>query len=729
MKRILLIGIVSLAIAWIGYSIYELWLNKDNTAQPEFVFCELDEAILRINNLEETKATNYFDIIQENKLAKSLDSITNFVDEALTLYASKKRPIIIFEKETKWNQKDIHSALKFFLHKSLKHKNIGLHLMIYLETPICEDHLPKGLILEADKKASANYWQYSEDKQWERTDVYNLKKGFYEYQSSIANVKYGKAVRDIDLFSAVIPVDAAEYIFKERFYAQETDSVFKNSVMNQWVDKGFVQITYQNVPVIISDYRSQQIPSLILLENTNTEDSIFRNDDLQSFSNFQLTSDFPSKENSVFYSFNIEDKAFFVESEAIARRIQVDYQLGKTIALDNEKRSQFFGGLPSYSNMRDISSENKSSLTWKDKLLFQVSTKPPQYQLSVADRNDWSYSSPNGITRIIPIFDHLRNGPSILGFNDIGQYELIGPNGNKIWQGKINGTIEGKVEIIDLFENQKNQFLFRTRNKVYLIDLNGDYFGSFPYESEHDLTSGISLFEWNGTRRFLIGNKKGEITMLKNDGQELNIIQSGAKSIISTPYALNIKGNLRSWAQNSDNQQIIGYLETPAKASIENKLEENSISIKYQGKILTYFEKEGKIYQQVFDSKTGEGGLPKLVDNGKIHDVNSDYIIATEQNNIKIYSHELNIIYNTRTTFNEIESINYIPERDICIVLDYLQNKIHAFDNSGNELKYFPKEGRNFVVSFYDKRNKILHTYTMIEHSIICYKTSFNKDL
>src|SRR5690554_7524028 len=97
--------------------------------------------------------------------------------------------------------------------------------------------------------------------------------------------------------------------------------------------------------------------------------------------------------------------------------------------------------------------------------------------------------------------------------------------------------------VVDVFNNNKHQFLFRTKRQIHLIDLNGNDVGGFPYQSEHDSTTGISEFVWNGTKRFLIGNQQGEIIMLNSAGLELNIIQFGKEGIVSTPYALNIKGN------------------------------------------------------------------------------------------------------------------------------------------------------------------------------------------
>lgn len=724
MKRLVLIGLVLTAVAWILFSSYELWMNKDNTSNPNYVFCDLDQSILVINNIEETKAANFLEAMTQNPLVNALDHLTFDSYQNIKVYISGSRPIIIFEKENNWNNENINEIKSYFKEVGVQFKVFANHLMVFQNYTACETPLNEGFFLTADKKASANLWVH-EETQWKRTDIYNLSKGLFEYRSSEPNAIYGAAVKDIDLFSSVIPVSSTSYKFTERFYAQINDSIFKKGPMDQWVDRGFVEIDYAGSPVIISDYRSQQVPSLILIEQSKTEESVKIKGDIHSFMGFQLTHDFPSNKEGRFYSFEIEDKIFFTEDEDIARKIQVDYQLGKTLALSPERKDQFFSGLPSHVNTRTISSESKSSLTWKDHLLFEVNTLPPneQFAIKVSEKDTWSKTPRHEAYKMVPIIDHLRKGISILSYGKGGKYELIGPNGQALWSGTLDAPIEGEVQVIDLFENDKHQFLFHTKNQVYLIDLNGHKFGSFPYKSDEDLTSGISQFEWGGTKRFLVGNEKGEVIMLKNDGNELNIIQVGKEPIISTPYALNVKGNLRVWTLNNEMQGFLGYLERPAKASLLNKIEQKS-SIKYKGNVLSYFEKEGKVYVLEFDSKTERNKEPKMIDEGKLFSINDDQFIISDKNSFKVFNHDLTIIYTKQLPFNEVGDFQYHPEKKVCVVLDYLQNKIHAYDKNGDEVSGFPKEGRNNVVSYYNKDDKTLYTYTILAQSIVCYKTN-----
>jgi len=275
--------------------------------------------------------------------------------------------------------------------------------------------------------------------------------------------------------------------------------------------------------------------------------------------------------------------------------------------------------------------------------------------------------------------------------------------------------------VIDVFDNNKNQFLIKTNKQIHLLDLNGNTVGGFPYQSEYALTSKISDFVWNGTKRFLVGNEKGEIIMLNSAGQELNIIQLGKEAIVSTPFALNIKGNLRVWGVNSDLQQLLGYLETPAKATRLGKTSALT-SVKFNGKVISYFEKEGKVYSQMVNFNGTDGNV-KLIDDGKLFSVNQDHFVIAKNNFLKVLNHKHEIIYSKQLPFNEMGSFNYLEEKSICTVFDYLQNKIHAYQKTGEELEGYPKEGRNQSFSAYNKYDGTLYTYTIISKSIICFKS------
>lgn len=717
MKRIVLFSIVIAAILWTLFSVYDLFLQGENAFSPEKVFCERDGAILQINRKAETESVDYLKVVEKNPFKNAITSFDIKPYAQLKIYMSAERPIVILEKESTWKEKQIEVVKTYFNESGTKFEKEQNMLLISKEFESCSSENNLTFFIEGDKKASANFWSL-DNNQWKRTDVYALEKGFYEYRSSSPNSTYGKAVNDIVSFSSVLPSNISSYDFKERFYAYNTDTVFASNIMSDWVDVGFVSATYQGEQILVTDYRSKQQPSLILIEKSTVEDSVRLMDDINSFSGFQFTSDFPSKKNGRFYAIELEDKVVFTEKESTARQVLVDYQLGKTLALHQTRKEQFFGGLPTRVNRRSIDQDEKESLTWKKDLLFEVSTKPPKERIQEVEKSTWSYGLDFQLKMILPIHDHLRNGTSIFVYDSQGNYKLIGPNGKLIWKGKLSAPIQGTPIVIDVFENDKHQVLCRTENSIHLIDLNGNSVGGFPYKSENKVTTDISEFVWNGTKRFLFGNEKGEITVLNSSGQELNIIQVGRHPIAHTPYALNISGNLRCWVSNNENQQFLGYLETPAAATTLEKSKVD-FAIKTNGIVKTIFEKDGTIYFETTNNQTAQ-----LLAEGSIIRLTQKYTFVKKNNSLNIYNVKNDLVKSIVLPFNEIASVDNfeIKDKHYTVVMDYLQNKINLYDENNEIMKDFPKEGREKAFSYYDGEQNILSIYTIISKSIVCYK-------
>jgi hypothetical protein len=593
----------------------------------------------------------------------------------------------------------------------------GKHILLYKDYSPCSKAAKLNFFIEADKKASANLWQ-QHNNTWKRTDIYNLDKGFFEYRSSAPSKTYGKAVNDVDRFASVLPSQLSNYSFFERFYAESVDSFYKRGPMSKWVDLGYIKFDYRNSQVLCSDYRSKQQPSLILIEKTNNEDSIQIENNIHSYTNFKLTEDFPKRKENRFYVLEIEDKVFFCEDKSVLQQIVVDYQLGKTLALKPGKENDLFGGLPTFANYRSVSRDKKMSLTWKEDLLFEVNTSPPKNQMESEERTTWSYSAEFKVAGIIPIPDHLRKGTSAFIYSNKGKYQLIGPNGNILWKGDLNNSIEDEIQVVDVFDNNKHQFLFRTENNVYLIDLNGNSVGGFPYKCENKLTSSISSFVWNGTKRFLVGTEKGEVIMLNSSGRELNIVQISSEPIVNKSFALNIKGNLRNWTIDKSGDQYLGYLETPAKAKKIGKTSAKYF-VKNDGTIKAYFEKDGDVFSQTMDEQEA-----KLLETGAIMKIDDESVYIKKSNKVVVISHEGVTNYLMDISFNEISSIHSISleGQNALLLMDYLKNKIYLFDETGGVYDDFPKEGRNKVYINPNDMNEKLSIFTTIENAIICYK-------
>lgn len=723
MKRLFIIVITLASVAGVIFFGIELTKQNDRKYAPENVFSEIDEQVLLINRFDEVKTMDIFTILENNSFISSIESIPWGKLRDVRVYLSKKRSIALFEHIKTWTTQDIELVSSYFKESSTNIYNEGAFLLLVRDTLSIkpESSLTNTHFLEKDKKASANSWDFQGDS-WKRTDIYALEKGYFEYKSKIAHKNFGKAVDDIELFSSVLPQNIEMYSFKERFYAVTEDSVLKNSPLNEWLDKGLVTGKYKGEKILITDYKAQQTPSIILLEKSLDEDSVFFDGDIKSFTGFQLTAEFPSHQKGRVYLVEIEDKTIFTESKSLAQNIMLKYSLGETLALNNLKRNQFFEGLPRHTNARFIDRDLKQSTSFKGKLRFEVSTLPPGENLVMTTTDNWSFN-PNfdKIAGFTPIKDHLRGGFSLFCYDNQGNYILTTQNGEVVWSGKTDTSIVGKPKTIDLFENNKKQLLFTTHSSVYLIDLNGHHVSSFPYQSESIITTGVSTFKWNNKMRFLVGNEKGELYMLDNSGQELNVLQIDKYPLKATPFALNVGGNLRAWVTDDSKTTKLAYLETPAKA--EKLINSNAEKyIKSSGTVFGFYNKENKVYKEAMQSNN-----PIFIAEGKLLEVTDQFISIQKNNEVSYFSHSGDLLQVQKLKFNEVgHTDRFFYNNEAYIgVFDYLENNYFLYDSYGEILDGFPKEAKKHVAISLDKKEGVLAIYTVLNNTLICYKYQF----
>ncbi len=79
---------------------------------------------------------------------------------------------------------------------------------------------------------------------------------------------------------------------------------------------------------------------------------------------------------------------------------------------------------------------------------------------------------------------------------------LLNNSGRILWKQKIDGKIMGDVYQIDFYKNGKLQFLFNTKEKIYLIDRNGNPVEKYPVQLRSFATNGLAVFDYEQSRNY-----------------------------------------------------------------------------------------------------------------------------------------------------------------------------------------------------------------------------------
>ena len=113
------------------------------------------------------------------------------------------------------------------------------------------------------------------------------------------------------------------------------------------------------------------------------------------------------------------------------------------------------------------------------------------------------------------VLNHKNNKNEILAQDLKNNIYLINDAGRILWQKNIGERILGEIHQIDFYKNKKLQYLFNTKNKIHLIDRNGNYVERYPININNGASCGLALFDYDNNRdyRMLIAdlNKKAKL--------------------------------------------------------------------------------------------------------------------------------------------------------------------------------------------------------------------------
>jgi len=81
---------------------------------------------------------------------------------------------------------------------------------------------------------------------------------------------------------------------------------------------------------------------------------------------------------------------------------------------------------------------------------------------------------------------------------------LINNVGRILWEKQLNEPIMSDVYQIDYYRNGKLQMMFNTRNKIHLLDRNGNYVERYPVSLPSPATAPMALFDYENNRKYRI---------------------------------------------------------------------------------------------------------------------------------------------------------------------------------------------------------------------------------
>lgn len=81
---------------------------------------------------------------------------------------------------------------------------------------------------------------------------------------------------------------------------------------------------------------------------------------------------------------------------------------------------------------------------------------------------------------------------------------LINNMGRVLWKRPLEGPVLSEFYQIDFYKNNKLQYLFNTKERLYLIDRNGNHVAKYPISLPAHATNGLTVYDYDNNKEYRI---------------------------------------------------------------------------------------------------------------------------------------------------------------------------------------------------------------------------------
>ena len=323
--------------------------------------------------------------------------------------------------------------------------------------------------------------------------------------------------------------------------------------------------------------------------------------------------------------------------------------------------------------------------------------------------------------------NHLNNKFDI-AFQDSDNYlNYLSNTGNLNWKKKLSGKIIGEIKQVDIYKNGRQQMMFRTNEKLYVLDRNGNEVKqlSFPINSNFSNIP-ISIFDYEKNRnyRFLI-SVDNKINMYDSNGK----IVSGFKppifesKIINNPVHIRINGKDYILVQLEDGSLKILDRRGRDRIIVDNKIQYSGNSIYSYLEQFTTTDKLGNLIK--IDTK---GNLIKENINLSVEnfiDIVDNNIVYLNENRLTIKG------INVELPFSKFSKPKIFIDSKTTLVsiTDLTNNEIYLYRDNGKLVKGFPIKGSSVIdIKDSDNDGKLEIISAIDNFSIVSYEINLSQN-
>jgi outer membrane protein assembly factor BamB len=288
---------------------------------------------------------------------------------------------------------------------------------------------------------------------------------------------------------------------------------------------------------------------------------------------------------------------------------------------------------------------------------------------------------------------------------------LINKDGVVLWNMNIPGEIVSDILQVDLYQNNRFQYVFNTKTQIYVIDRMGNKFGKFPITLKSMASNGVSIVDYGKNKefRFFVAGEDKKIYAFDRWGKLVqNWNFAGSESPINRPGE-RFEIDDKDYLVFSDSQNTY-FLDRQGKSrDIQPAPFDRSGNPAYffndGSPKLIATDKSGKIHIIDF---TGQAELRESGKFGAGHrfaaadlDRNGspEYLFA-EGKKLTAFTTDGKKLFERSfpEVISEIPSINPMAAGNSKIGIVCSDNKIYLLDKNGSIMQGFPLEGNSSFI-------------------------------
>lgn len=307
------------------------------------------------------------------------------------------------------------------------------------------------------------------------------------------------------------------------------------------------------------------------------------------------------------------------------------------------------------------------------------------------------------------VVNHTNNTKEIFIQDDGNKVYLISNTGKIIWTKQLHEKIMGKVHQIDVYKNNKLQYLFNTKSKIYLIDRNGNNVEKFPVKLPHNASNGITQLDYdkNKNYRLLIGCENNMVYNYSTSGDLVKgwEYQTGTSSANSNIWHFAISGKDYIVIPLKNGEVRIVERSGKERIKLSNKLVENAknINLKTNTELKNIYlvasDSAGNITKLYFNNKVEHINIENIDQNSYFESVNinsdnqNEYIFSSN-NSVKAFDTEKKLLFNIKLNDSVIAPTQFfqLPDKSKKIGV-VTSNNIYLYSENGILEEDFPLAG------------------------------------